>query len=344
MKSKLDSAAADRREARSPEKMQRRRMSVVCGICGGQELRLRFEKVDPQEDPYTVYSCARCRSGITVPVPSPEELSRLYSSGSYRANDGTRFNFFAESLVHYFNIGKKKKIKKYRERGNILDVGCGRGTFLDIMKQDGWSVMGVELNEETASYASSRYGIQVLTAGAMPRLADESFDVITLYHVLEHSFEPAAVVKECRRLMRKNGMLVIAVPNMDSLQALFGQTYWFHLDLPFHLHHFTLKSLQSLLQDNSLKIVRVQHFDFEQNVFGWMQTLLNKAGIRRNLLYNLLKRPELRRSELAAARRKDVLLTVLLAPAFFPLSILLALLEAFILKRGGAVYVYAVNR
>ncbi len=319
---------------------------AVCGICGKDADARRFARdIEKEGGSYDVCFCLHCRVGFTVPVPSSAVLSRLYASGSYRSDDGTRFNVILESFVRYFTVGKARKIRKFhRSRGALLDVGCGRGLFLDIMKKDGWRVTGVEFNEETASYAQRVYEVNVITPQAMTALPDESYDVIMLYHVLEHMQDPAAVLRTCVRLLKKRGLLFIAVPNMSSLQACLGKSNWFHLDVPYHLYHFTLSGLRRLLLDNSLKIVKVQQFDFEQNIFGWLQTLLNASGIKNNLLYSLLKKPELRRSELAAARRRDILFTLLLTPLCFPLAVMLSLVESLVLRRGGTIQLYSLKQ
>ncbi len=318
---------------------------AVCGICGRDDNTRPFARnIEKGEGRYDVYFCANCQVGFTVPFPSPEELSRLYASGSYRSEDGTRFNVVLESIVRYFTAGKAAKIRKFHDsRGDLLDIGCGRGLFLDIMKRDGWRVTGVEFSEETASYAAGVYDINVISPQAMMVLPDESYDVITIFHVLEHMQDPAAVVRTCRRLLKKNGLLVIAVPNLSSLQADVGKSNWFHLDVPYHLYHFTLAGIQRLLLDNSMKIVRVRQFDFEQNIFGWLQTLLNMSGIKTNLLYSLLKKPELRRTELAAACGKDIVFTLLLCPVYLPLSVALSLIES-LMKRGGTIHIYSLKQ
>jgi 2-polyprenyl-3-methyl-5-hydroxy-6-metoxy-1,4-benzoquinol methylase len=316
---------------------------AVCSICGkNDETRCYARNIERYGSRYDVYFCERCGVGFTVPFPSSAVLSRLYASGSYRSVDGTRFNSVLESLVRFFTAGRARKIRQIQgSRGDLLDIGCGRGLFLDIMKKDGWRVTGVEFNEETASYAKTVYEIEVITPQAMMAVPDESYDVITLFHVLEHMQDPAAVLRTCSRLLKKHGLIVIAVPNISSLQAKLGKATWFHLDIPYHLHHFTLSGLRRLLSDNALKVFRVQHVDLEQNIFGWLQSMLNASGIKYNLLYNLLKQPELRRSEFAAAGRRDVLLTILLTPIYLPLSIVLSFIESLILRRGGTIHLYA---
>ncbi len=318
---------------------------AVCGICGkDKDTRPFARNIEKGDSRYDVYFCANCQVGFTVPFPSDDELSRLYASGSYRSDDGTRFNVVLESIVRYFTASRAGKIRKFHNsRGNLLDIGCGRGLFLDIMKRDGWQVTGVEFSEETASYAAKVYGINVISPQAMTAVPDESYDVITIFHVLEHMRDPAAVLRTCRRLLKKNGLLVVAVPNLSSLQAALGKSKWLHLDVPYHLYHFTLSGLQRLLLDNSMKIFRVQQFDFEQNIFGWLQTLLNVSGIKTNLLYSLFKKPELRRTELAAARGRDIVFTLLLGPIYLPLSVALSLIES-LMKRGGTIHIYSLRQ
>jgi 2-polyprenyl-3-methyl-5-hydroxy-6-metoxy-1,4-benzoquinol methylase len=318
---------------------------AVCGICGkSDESRCYAPHINKDGSLYDVYFCGRCRVAFTSPFPSSAVLSDQYASGSYRSVDGTRFNAVLEFFVRYFTAVKAGKIRKlYGSRGDLLDIGCGRGLFLDIMKKDGWRVTGVEFNEETTSYAKTAYQIDVITPQSMMEVPDESYDVITIFHVLEHMQDPAAVVRTCRRLLKKKGLLVIAVPNLSSLQAGLGKANWFHLDVPYHLYHFTLRGLRQLLLDNSMKIAKVQQFDFEQNIFGWLQTLLNVTGIKINLLYSLLKKPELRHSELAAARGRDILLTLLLTPIYLPLSVVFSLLESLV-KRGGTIRIYSFKQ
>ncbi len=319
-------------------------MKPVCSICNAAVSKQLLRQGAGASANYSVYFCEKCRVGITEPFPSEEELSRLYASGSYRSSDGTRFLFFIESIVRYFSSRKRKRIEAYSKKGDILDIGCGRGLFLAQMKKEGWNVKGIEFNQETASYAGNVYGVPVITAGELEALPSESFDAITINHVLEHMSRPGHTIAECRRMLRKNGLLMIAVPNLSSLQARLGKAAWFHLDLPCHLHHFTSEGLLLLLRKNSFTVIVSRHFDLEQNMFGWLQTLFNMSGIEHNLLYGLLKKAELRQEQSRGSRTWNILLTLALLPIYGPLSVILSLAEAFFLKQGGTVAVYAVKQ
>lgn len=294
---------------------------------------------------YDVYLCDTCQIGFTTPNLSREERSGLYSTGAYRAATGKRFHFIAEYLIYLARLQRKRRITKYKQRGRMLDIGCGRGLFLSIMKKCGWEVAGIELDEETAKHASRTFDIPV-TAGDVFRsgFEDEHFDVITLIHVLEHMDDPNRMIKECNRMLKSGGMLVVAVPNISSLQASYGGKDWFHLDPPYHVHHFSEDGLVRVLEKESFRIRKIRRFDLEQNPFGWLQTLWNRSGIKKNLIYNYLKREKLRDGIGHEGSGKDVIAALALFPLFFPVSILLALYESLILKRSGTIEVYALKQ
>ena len=315
---------------------------MSCRICQKKiETRL-INNISKDAKSYDIYFCEACSIGYTIPPPTYEELSGLYSSGSYRTEEGKRFNHLIELFIYLSRLMRKKRVNRLVKKGRILDIGCGRGLFLDIMKRDGWAVTGVEFNKETASYASEVYGIKVITESSIDTLHDESFDVITINHVLEHSQRPAELISECKRLLKRRGLLVIAIPNIFSLQASSGNKVWFHLDLPFHINHFSEKGVSLLLKKYSFSIFKSRQFDLEHNPFGWLQTLLNLSGIKENLFYNLLKSSHSRSNELINTSKRDLVLTLLLLPVYFPLSFILAVFES-LLKRGGTTEVYAVK-
>jgi 2-polyprenyl-3-methyl-5-hydroxy-6-metoxy-1,4-benzoquinol methylase len=315
----------------------------LCPICKDQIENLVIDGLVKNNKKYSVYKCDPCQVWVTYPFPSHEELAGLYSTGNYRTKTGKRFNPVLEYIIHLLTVRKRKRIERFRDHGRILDIGCGRGLFLHIMQEDGWDVAGQEFSAISASYATDIYGIDVRTGELKDcEYQSESFDVVNINHVLEHLENPDEVIAECYRILKKGGLLVTAVPNIDSLQGIFGQKHWFQLDLPYHLYHFSSKSLFDLLQKNSFNVELARHFKFEYNPFGWLQTLYNASGIRENLLYDLLKSPDLRKKDHDTSLIMDYIKTIILIPFYLPLSLLLSIIEA-IIKKGGTIEVYSIK-
>jgi 2-polyprenyl-3-methyl-5-hydroxy-6-metoxy-1,4-benzoquinol methylase len=318
-------------------------MKNICSFCNNP-LKIKFaENIIKFDKLYDVYICETCMIGFSIPMPSEQDLAGFYLPGAYRLDTGKRFSPIFEYLIYFFRLLRKREIQKYVKNGSILDIGCGRGLFLNLMKKHGWEVAGVEFDEETALQVSKAYGIKVIPSQSISKLPDNSFDVITLFHVLEHTINPQMTINESKRLLKEGGLLVVEVPNLSSLQASIGKKAWFHLDVPHHFYHFSDAGIKALLRKNSFRILRVQQFSLEYNPFGWLQTLLNMSGLRENLFYNLLKSRELREKEMSVIRKKDLFLTFMLLPIFLPLSFVFSMFESFFLRKGGTIGVYAVK-
>jgi 2-polyprenyl-3-methyl-5-hydroxy-6-metoxy-1,4-benzoquinol methylase len=316
----------------------------TCAVCG-RVIDDKLVNVTREGVSYDIFFCRGCRVGTTFPVPSAEELAQLYSAGNYRsAERGRRFNAFVEFFINISRLMRARRIKRHVRTGKLLDIGCGRGLFLYTMRKEGWDVKGVEFNDDIARSAMEAYGVDV-RAGSLKEagFGTGEFDVITINHVLEHVERPVEMITECRRMLKKGGLLVIAVPNIASLQASAGKEGWFHLDPPYHLTHFSEEGLSRLLKKNSFTIVTIRRFDPEHNPFGWLQTLLNMSGIERNLFYNLLKRRASGGKRFPECRTSDLVFSFVLLPFYVPLSLLLSLFESYVLKRGGTIEVYAVH-
>jgi len=316
-----------------------------CALCGCALDRPIARGILSGGTEYGVYGCPDCRVGRTFPSPSGEELAAAYSCGIYRSSMGKRFLSPVESFILHRRVLRRRRIERYCASGRILDIGCGRGFFLRVMKQAGWSVAGVEHSRDTAREAARISGGEVVAGEPQEwGFAPGSFDVVTMNHVLEHLPDPAGWVRAAARLLKAGGLLLVAVPNLGSLQATAGKEGWFHLDIPRHLHHFTREGLRSFLEREGFRVVRTRDFDLEYDPFGWLQTLLNRCGIRRNLLFDLLKRRELRSGEGEPLPLAGAAASVLLLPAVLPAALLLSLAESFLLRSGGTVEMHALRR
>jgi SAM-dependent methyltransferase len=227
--------------------------------------------------------------------------------------------------------------KLFPRPGKALDIGCGPGTFLQLLKGKGWECHGTELTEESASRVS-RQGISV-SVGEIDenRFPLHSFDLITLWQVLEHLPDPMKTLKSSRRLLKKRGIVAISTPNIESLQAEVGRDQWFHLDPPRHLYLYSPGTLEQMMDSLGFQLLKLHHFSLEQNPYGWLQSLLNLSGLPENSLYMILKNtPNSRKKCLNISQRgKALLLAAGLLPHCLAVSLIMALFQ-----RGGTIEAY----
>lgn len=307
-----------------------------CPVCG----RGPSGKARPSVEPgFGILDCAGCGLGRTWPPEPADRIASWYPPSYYGAGN-IRFNFVFERLVRWFRRRRAAVLHGRVPHGPILDIGCGRGLMLEHLRGLGYEAHGVEFSDNAAWHARNILGLSVATedfVGA-PRESGR-YNAVIFWHSLEHFRDPAAAVERACQALRPGGVLVVAVPNYSSWQARVFGRYWFHLDVPRHYFHFSLKSLESLLARHRFRIVQLDHFSFEQNPYGILQSLYNALGLRFNLLYSLLKDSSARTDRIRQ-RPLQTLVVVLLLPVFLPLALTLTLLETA-LKSGGTVELYA---
>jgi SAM-dependent methyltransferase len=181
-----------------------------------------------------------------------------------------------------------------RPPGRLLDVGCGDGRFLNAMCQRGWRGEGVDFDREAAAQARQRYGLTVHVGElAHARLPGESFDAITLRHVIEHVPDPVAVLVECRRLLCAGGRLALVTPNTDGMGLARFQANWMGLDPPRHLHLFSARSITACARQAGWSTVRTLSSAANADIF--FAVSLSLATRRRHVM-SPASRPELGRS------------------------------------------------
>jgi 2-polyprenyl-3-methyl-5-hydroxy-6-metoxy-1,4-benzoquinol methylase len=309
-----------------------------CLVCGSEQARATFAIEDLAT---RVFVCTRCGLGRLHPMPDLEEVGSFYP-GEYYGEPGRKFQGLVERLVRW--VGERHIAflsRDLRPGARVLDLGCGRGVILGALADRGFEVHGVEISLEAARGADPRAEIRIA-----PRLADAGypaayFDEVVIWHVLEHLPDPKGALLEARRVLRPGGRLVVAVPNLSSLQARWAGPAWFHLDLPRHLWHFPLASLRRLLVDCGFRVESEHHFSLRQNPFGWVQSALNRVpGLPWNGLYTLLQqRPAHSPPPFDAATRAWLWLSFLVAA---PLGLAATAVET-LLRSGATVHLVAVR-
>jgi 2-polyprenyl-3-methyl-5-hydroxy-6-metoxy-1,4-benzoquinol methylase len=242
---------------------------------------------------FHVRPCQACARGVLDPVPPPEGLLAAYDE-AYYGRGARKFVQPIQAGIGWFRRRRARRALRFlhgAERARrALDIGCGDGEFLGVLREMGWECHGTELTEVTARRAAAVPGLAIRT-GPLDRDAYEPgrFDVISLWHVLEHLPDPDGTLRDCARWLADGGLLLLAVPNLDSWQARAFRGAWFHLDPPFHLHHFAPASLARALRAAGFEVIETRHLSWQYNPFGVLQSLLNALGFPRDELYEVLK-------------------------------------------------------
>lgn len=196
----------------------------------------------------------------TFPAPNEDQLSKYYKSEDYISHTDSKRNLF-ERVYHIIRSrALKKKLRLINSFGNeskqLLDVGCGTGDFLKIALTNGWTVTGIEPNEQARKIANVKTNQNVFEIDHLDNLKEHSFDVITLWHVLEHLPKLDTHIQLFRKLLKPNGLLIIAVPNYKSYDAAHYKEFWAAYDVPRHLWHFSRKSINKLFQKENFTLIK----------------------------------------------------------------------------------------
>lgn len=201
---------------------------------------------------------------ITSPQPSPENLGRYYESNDYISHTDSKRSLFEKAYHFVKGIALKNKLNLINNcssiKGNLLDIGAGTGDFLLTAKQNGWNTIGVEPSEKAKGIAIGK-GIQF--SDSTEELESNSFDVITMWHVLEHVPNLEIQIKELKRLVKPNGTIIIAVPNFKSYDANYYGKFWAAFDVPIHFWHFSKTAIKLLFEKEDIKLEKVLPMKFD---------------------------------------------------------------------------------
>jgi 2-polyprenyl-3-methyl-5-hydroxy-6-metoxy-1,4-benzoquinol methylase len=201
---------------------------------------------------------------ITSPQPSPENLGRYYESSDYISHTDSKRSLFEKAYHFVKGIALKNKLNLINNcsftKGNLLDIGAGTGDFLLTAKQNGWSTIGVEPSEKAKGIAIGK-GIQF--TDSTEELESNSFDVITMWHVLEHVPNLENQIRELKRLVKPNGTIIIAVPNFKSYDANYYGKFWAAFDVPIHFWHFSKTAIKLLFDKEDIKLEKVLPMKFD---------------------------------------------------------------------------------
>ncbi len=204
---------------------------------------------------------------ITEPKPHLGKLASYYKSENYISHTDGNTSFFEKiyQKVKKYTIHKKiKLIASFKVHNKtLLDVGCGTGDFLLAAKKRNWKICGIEPNQNARKLAEKKLGEQAVLKSDLDEIRGQKFDVITLWHVLEHVPDLDNYILELKRMLKSNGVLIIAVPNYKSFDAKFYKQYWAAFDVPRHLWHFSKKAIATLFKEKSMKVKKILPMYFD---------------------------------------------------------------------------------
>ena len=245
---------------------------VTCNYCDLDDTRALFKKKDKfgtTEDEFGVVECQRCGLLYVNPRPTPAEMNQFYPE-TYSWKETFEAGSFLTQWIRKLEKGYRyhllkdeaSKVAKWsgKRSARVLDIGCGAGDRLDVFRSMRFETYGVETSD-SADYAKERLKLNVIKGDLFSaRFPDDFFDLVTLYNVLEHTHDPVRICKEIQRILKKDGVLIIQVPNKDCLQFKIFKERWAAFDVPRDLYYFGTRTLSALLKKAGFEVAKIDHF------------------------------------------------------------------------------------
>jgi SAM-dependent methyltransferase len=301
--------------------------TVACEFCGSKAGSIALRQCDllhhVSDEEFTIVRCGQCGVLYLNPRPAESEIGQYYPSQYFGKPSPPRpfsrvKRWIMEDFYGYPSDRKAGRWRRLRKlalwpemtrralvgrgvlpwvgQGRLLDVGCGHGVNAAMLAQQGWQVFGLDLSPEIVGQARTLLGDRVQVGDLLTmRYPDRSFDLVLMSHSLEHMYHPDQALAEARRILDDHGLLVIAVPNADGVEArLFGR-WWVNWDPPRHLYHFTKRTLTGLLERAGFSVVRaktgVTAAHFMSSLERVWTHVLGRKLFGRRLIETLIARP-----------------------------------------------------
>lgn len=241
-----------------------------CPSCYSDRLQPVLSAVDQtvSHETFSIWQCGNCGLRFTQDAPGAGSIGPYYQSDNYISHSNT-----SKGLVNrlYHLVRRQTLSDKYRligsatrtRQGKLLDIGAGTGAFVGYMQEKGWEVTGLEPDETARGVALADHRVELLEMDQLFDLPPDSFDAITLWHVLEHVHDLHPYLERLKTLVRRSGRIFIAVPNYTCYDAEVYQAFWAAYDVPRHLYHFSPDAMETLLNGHGLQLQYSQPMWFD---------------------------------------------------------------------------------
>lgn len=276
-------------------------MNSKCPWCESEKTQIHLWVKDEflSNEEFEIHKCLHCGLLFTEPRPAKNKLQEYYKSEEYYSHQENKTGFIPRiyEKVKSINLKNKLRMATYgMGKGRVLDIGCGVGDFLHVMENKGWETTGIEPSADAIAIAKTRMNAQLFAPEDIDKLGDESFDLITMWHVLEHVDDLKNEIAHLERLLKKGGRLVLALPNFKSYDANYYKEHWAAYDVPRHLNHFCRQSIDNVFKNSQLTLIKTDKLVWDAFYISYMSEQYKRhsfallRGIFRGWVSNLKAR------------------------------------------------------
>lgn len=312
----------------------------ICIVCGSSHMKKLYSVRDTNQDVsgvWDIVACTECGNGVLSPFPTAKEIESFYRDVFY-TDDGKRFRGWMEKLrliVANLRGGRLNQICP--KRGKLMDFGSGAGHFAASQAKKGWLVESVDPYSAASNNANS---VRLDESSFKLLYPDNYFDAITLWYVIEHLRDPDAALDEFMRVLKPNGVLILAQQDFASLQAKFFKQNWLFLDPPRHLWQFTAKGVADIAKKHGFELIENRWANIEMSPFCMLQSTLNMLIGNNNYLFRFLKNRKLsNETSTPNAELFPTFVSIALLPVLAPIILISYFLLLYI-SSGDVVTVY----
>ena len=264
-----------------------------CPCCGSAAVSPALTTTDytVSRQSFEVWHCTTCTFRFTQDAPDSKHIAPYYQSAAYVSHSDTKEGIINKiyHLVRRVTLRIKRRLISRvtgTSRGVLLDVGAGTGAFAHAMRQGGWNVTGLEPDDSARAVAQATYGIALEPMQQLASLSSNSYDAITLWHVLEHVADMHGYLDTFHRLLKPAGRLIVAVPNYCSYDAAKYEATWAGYDVPRHLYHFSPRSMKVLVSQHSFEVEELRPMWFDSFYVSMLSEQNRKDGNLLRAFYN----------------------------------------------------------
>ncbi len=247
-------------------------MKIKCEVCGYENFNEFLELRDYyySREKFKILICDKCGFKITHPKVNEKDIIKYYDTRNYISHNNKQDSLFEKVynfIKQYSFKNKLRLIKKYTkisEKNNLLDYGCANGDFLKFINNNNIKGFGLEINEFARQYAKNKNNLSnIFNPEYISNFENNKFSAITLWHVLEHIHNLDLILNEFYRILNKDGIIIIAVPNTDSYDCKHYKEFWAAYDVPRHLYHFSENNIIELMNRYNFKYIKKHPLIFD---------------------------------------------------------------------------------